>query len=419
MPVAGATPDATGAAPDPSTEVDLERTSDALQQSETAPAGQTPPPVAIMQPAPPASAAIRPSEGTAPAMQAEAAPANPIALPAALPASAGTQPPAGTEPAMPGTAPSAAQRSAAAFAAQAGKTEPDAESGEPSSTPQDVADSGQAGAGLAGVLAALQPATPATMSSASPTQPPPATRTGEVAASVAGAQLASAAASAPRGASRPGGGEAATSSDSAVSTKDGEAASFLAANADPSALLAQTPAPAPAAQTPASQAAMTVGHEAQTPAPIPLGAVPMTIGLRSLSGSNTFEIRLDPKDLGRIEVNLAIDKETGAVQASLVVDRPETLALLQRDAGNLQQALTQAGLDAPDGSISLSLRGDGTGGGADGQGSNGHGSNGQGSGAQGSGAQGQPRRAGQETQIPLDAVLQRLYGAGRGIDIRI
>ncbi len=66
--------------------------------------------------------------------------------------------------------------------------------------------------------------------------------------------------------------------------------------------------------------------------PVPLGAVPMTIGLRALSGSNNFEIRLDPKDLGRIEVNLAIDTGTNTVQATLMVDRPETLALLQRDA---------------------------------------------------------------------------------------
>ncbi|WP_287977498.1 translation initiation factor IF-2 associated domain-containing protein, partial [Sphingomonas sp.] len=99
-------------------------------------------------------------------------------------------------------------------------------------------------------------------------------------------------------------------------------------------------APAPAAEAPAPGTA-----SAPAQAPVPLGAVPMTIGLRSLAGSNQFEIRLDPKDLGRIDVNLDIDKETGAVQARLVVDRPETLALLQRDAGTLQQALTQAGLN--------------------------------------------------------------------------
>ncbi|WP_019904642.1 flagellar hook-length control protein FliK [Methylobacterium sp. 77] len=117
---------------------------------------------------------------------------------------------------------------------------------------------------------------------------------------------------------------------------------------------ASAPAANAVAPTPDSGAAPT---QAQS-APVPLGAVPMTIGLRSLAGSNRFEIRLDPKDLGRIDVNLDIDKDNGTVTAHLVVDRPETLALLQRDAGNLQQALSQAGFDTGDTSINLSLRSD-------------------------------------------------------------
>ena len=95
---------------------------------------------------------------------------------------------------------------------------------------------------------------------------------------------------------------------------------------------------------------------AQTAPPVPLGAVPMTIGLRALGATSRFEIRLDPIELGRIEVSLDIDRTRNAVSASLVVERPETLALLKRDASSLQQALSQAGLDASQG-IALSLRG--------------------------------------------------------------
>ncbi|MCI9880690.1 flagellar hook-length control protein FliK [Methylobacterium goesingense] len=135
----------------------------------------------------------------------------------------------------------------------------------------------------------------------------------------------------------------------------------------------------------------------------------MTIGLRSLAGSNQFEIRLDPKDLGRIDVNLDIDKETGAVQARLVVDRPETLALLQRDASNLQQALAQAGLNPGEGSINLSLRGDGQ---QDGR-SNGSGGDGQQSDT------GRSARADNPDPTPIAAVPMRRYGALSGIDIRI
>ncbi|WP_331315426.1 flagellar hook-length control protein FliK [Methylobacterium mesophilicum] len=98
----------------------------------------------------------------------------------------------------------------------------------------------------------------------------------------------------------------------------------------------------------------------QTDPPIPIGQVPMTIGLRSLRGSNEFQIRLDPAELGRIDVKLEIDKAHGRVMTHLVVDRPETLALLQRDSGQLQQALSQAGFDPSAGGINLSLRGDGS-----------------------------------------------------------
>ncbi|MCJ2044256.1 flagellar hook-length control protein FliK [Methylobacterium sp. J-078] len=402
MPVAeAAKPDASGAAPDPSTEPDSKTVGDLPAETQAAPANSTPPPVAIAQPAPP---------------------------PPFPPAPAVTPPPEGTVPATPGARTSAARGPVAASATQAADTGPNAasaatpnvETGEPSSAQPVASRSAPAEAGLAAALASLQPAGPGANLPGTPIQPPSANQPGEIPAQTAGAQLVGAAASAARGASRPGRGEAATSGETTASTKEGEPASFLAADADPSALLAQAPTAA-APHAPTLEAAIPARHEAPAPAPIPLGVVPMTIGLRSLSGSNTFEIRLDPKDLGRIEVNLAIDKETGAVQASLVVDRPETLALLQRDAGNLQQALTQAGLDAPDGSITVSLRGDGAGSdaGADGQGSGGQGANGQGSNGQGSGPQGQPRRPGHETQSPLNAVPLRLYGAGRGLDIRI
>jgi hypothetical protein len=87
---------------------------------------------------------------------------------------------------------------------------------------------------------------------------------------------------------------------------------------------------------------------------VPLAAEPVEIGLRSLSGLSRFEIRLEPEDLGRIDVRLDIDGDR--VEARLVVDRAETLALLQRDARTLERAFEQAGLKPSDGGIDLSLR---------------------------------------------------------------
>jgi flagellar hook-length control protein FliK len=90
-------------------------------------------------------------------------------------------------------------------------------------------------------------------------------------------------------------------------------------------------------------------------APVPLQAVAVEIGMRAMRGSKEFSIRLDPEDLGRIDIKLEIS-EAGEVQAKLMVDRVETLQLLQRDAKTLERAFDQAGLKSnPDG-LQFSLR---------------------------------------------------------------
>ena len=89
----------------------------------------------------------------------------------------------------------------------------------------------------------------------------------------------------------------------------------------------------------------------------PLSAVPMALGMKAMNGASRFEIRLDPAELGRIAVSLDIDDE-GTVKARLVVDRVETLQLLQRDARTLERAFEQAGLKPSEDGIDLSLRDD-------------------------------------------------------------
>lgn len=102
------------------------------------------------------------------------------------------------------------------------------------------------------------------------------------------------------------------------------------------------------------------GHGAGTAVPAtPLHVVPIEIGLKALSGLNSFEIRLDPAELGRVDVKLDIS-DTGEVTAKLVVDRVETLHLLQRDARTLERAFEQAGLKPSDAGVDISLRDQGT-----------------------------------------------------------
>ncbi|MGL4439376.1 MAG: flagellar hook-length control protein FliK [Bosea sp. (in: a-proteobacteria)] len=93
----------------------------------------------------------------------------------------------------------------------------------------------------------------------------------------------------------------------------------------------------------------------ELPRAIPPSAVPMEIGLRSLQGMKEFQIRLDPAELGRIDVKLEIGDDK-SVTARVVVDRVETLHLLQREAKTLERAFEQAGLKSSDASVDISLR---------------------------------------------------------------
>ena len=89
--------------------------------------------------------------------------------------------------------------------------------------------------------------------------------------------------------------------------------------------------------------------------PTPIHVVPIEIGLRAMSGSRQFDIRLDPDELGRVDVSLSIS-DKGEVSAKLVVDRVETLHLLQRDARTLERAFEQAGLKPSDAGVDITLR---------------------------------------------------------------
>lgn len=90
-------------------------------------------------------------------------------------------------------------------------------------------------------------------------------------------------------------------------------------------------------------------------APVPLESLAVEIASRAQGGRNRFEIRLDPPELGRIEVRLDIDR-SGNVSSRLVVEKPETLDVLRRDAHQLERALQDAGLKTSDNSLQFSLR---------------------------------------------------------------
>lgn len=136
-----------------------------------------------------------------------------------------------------------------------------------------------------------------------------------------------------------------------------DTASTATAHPTPEAPLAAvgfSSAPAPSAtDTPVRVPLMAL---AGWPDSAMLDALALKIAAKSSNGDSSFQIRLDPPELGHIEVNLNVDS-SGNAQASLTADKPQTLDLLQRDSSVLERALKDAGLDLT-GGLSFSLKGE-------------------------------------------------------------
>ncbi len=88
---------------------------------------------------------------------------------------------------------------------------------------------------------------------------------------------------------------------------------------------------------------------------VPIAGLAVAIAARAQQGSNQFDIKLSPPELGRIDVQLNVDS-SGQVTSHMTVERPETLQLLQSQQPQLQNALEQAGLTTADNGLQFSLR---------------------------------------------------------------
>jgi len=109
------------------------------------------------------------------------------------------------------------------------------------------------------------------------------------------------------------------------------------------AVAATATLPGPLSVTPAMNAA------------VPLGGLALEIAVSARNGKSRFEIRLDPADLGRIDVRIDVDRN-GQVTSHLTVEKPETLSMLRQDAPQLQRQLDDAGFKTGNGGLQFSLR---------------------------------------------------------------
>jgi flagellar hook-length control protein FliK len=160
---------------------------------------------------------------------------------------------------------------------------------------------------------------------------------------------------------------------------------------------------APSATTPAATQ-LTV--TAATTAAVPLNGLALQIAVSAQSGRSRFEIRLDPAELGRIDVRVDVDRH-GQLTSHLTVEKPETLAMLRQDAPQLQRALDNAGFKTGDGGLQFSLRDQS--------------SSGQNAGDQ-TGRNAQRLIISEDDTIPASVAGRtygRMSGSGSGVDIRV
>ncbi|MFC7693000.1 flagellar hook-length control protein FliK [Paeniroseomonas aquatica] len=122
-----------------------------------------------------------------------------------------------------------------------------------------------------------------------------------------------------------------------------------------------TPPPEPAAVAPPGLSPAPA-EPAPPPAPVPARTAPpppparqvaqVTIALALGSGqAPRLTVALEPESLGRVEIRIERGADGEASSVRVLAERPETLALLQRDARDLDRALGQAGVSVAEGAL--------------------------------------------------------------------
>ncbi len=117
----------------------------------------------------------------------------------------------------------------------------------------------------------------------------------------------------------------------------------------------QATAPAPQQTSAASDVTAPQQQRQHT---APLAQVPHVVAIEArkldAGGTREFTIRLDPANLGRIDVRLEM-KPDGYVTAVVQADQASTYDLLRQDARGFEQSLTSAGLKTHADSLNFSL----------------------------------------------------------------
>jgi hypothetical protein len=145
---------------------------------------------------------------------------------------------------------------------------------------------------------------------------------------------------------------------SPAAMKESFAAALAATQADAPETNAPTQTSQPASIAASSTQAGAPQHVAHEQAVARAAPAAWQVGreiVRRFNGESTrFELRLDPPELGRVEVRLDVSRDH-RVTAVVAADSPQALAELSRHARELEAALQSAGLQLNDNGLSFDL----------------------------------------------------------------
>ena len=140
---------------------------------------------------------------------------------------------------------------------------------------------------------------------------------------------------------------AATGSTDSVSPKPDP----VVAATQPAVAAAQPAAPAPV--EPVAHVPVSSTDQGATPPAEQLGSI-LVASTRTVAGNQQLTVRLDPPELGRVNIAIA-QPRAGAASVTLTVERPETLLMVLRDAPALHRALDRAGIPAEARTVTFEL----------------------------------------------------------------
>ena len=89
--------------------------------------------------------------------------------------------------------------------------------------------------------------------------------------------------------------------------------------------------------------------------PVPIEQVAVQIKKAIGEGADRINIKLQPANLGKVEVKMEIGKD-GILTANVIAEKPETLEMLQRDVRGLEKVLQEGGLKTDNQSFNFSLK---------------------------------------------------------------